>query len=46
MQTAFNKMCALMMADALADYQDHNTWFDVNKDASDYQLGAYVVKEG
>ncbi len=29
-----------MAADAFAAYPDHNTWFDVYTDASDFQLGA------
>ena len=46
MQAAFDKMRALMAADALAAYPDHNKRFDVFTDASDFQLGACIVKEG
>ncbi|KAL7476186.1 hypothetical protein ACHAW6_002064 [Cyclotella cf. meneghiniana] len=43
MQTALDKMHALMLADTA--YPDHNKWFDVFTDASDYQLGACIVQE-
>jgi hypothetical protein len=46
MQQAFNKMRLLMTADALAAYLDHNKWFDVYTDASDFQLGACIIQEG
>ncbi|KAL7478249.1 LOW QUALITY PROTEIN: hypothetical protein ACHAW6_004020 [Cyclotella cf. meneghiniana] len=46
MQTTFNKMHALMVADALTAYPDHNKWFDVYMDVPFYQLGACIVKEG
>ena len=35
MQKAFDKMHALMVADALTAYPDHNKWFDIYTDASD-----------
>ena len=35
-----------MVADALAAYRDHNKWFDVYTDASDYKLGACIIQEG
>jgi hypothetical protein len=38
---AFDKMCLLMAADALAAYPDHNKWF-----ASDFQLGTCIIQEG
>ena len=37
-QHAFDKMRQLMAADALAAYPDHNKWFEVYMDASDFQL--------
>ncbi len=46
MQQAFDRMCLLMAADALAAYLDHNKWFDVYTDASDFQLGACIIQEG
>jgi hypothetical protein len=46
MQQAFDKMCLLMAADAPAAYPDHNKWFDVYTDASDFQLGACIIQEG
>jgi hypothetical protein len=36
MQKAFNKMCLLFAADALAAYPDHITQFNVYTDASDF----------
>ena len=46
MQQAFDKMHVLMAADALVAYPDHNKWFDIYTDASDFQLDAYIVQEG
>ncbi len=46
MQKAFDKMCLLMAADALAAYPDHNKRFDVYTDASDFQLGTCIIQEG
>jgi hypothetical protein len=46
MQKAFDKMCLLMSANALAAYLDHNKWFDIYTDASDFQLGACIIQEG
>jgi hypothetical protein len=46
MQRAFSKMCALMAADALAAYPDHNKRFDIYTDASDFQMEACIVQEG
>jgi hypothetical protein len=39
-------MRLLMAANALAAYLDHNKWFDVYTDASDFQLGACIIQEG
>jgi hypothetical protein len=44
MQQAFDKMRALMAADALAAYPDHNKRFDIYTDH--FQLGACIVQEG
>jgi len=46
MQQAFDKMRALMAADALAAYPDSNKWFDIYTDASDFQLEACIIEEG
>jgi hypothetical protein len=46
MQKTFDKMRLLMAADALAAYPDHNKWFDVHTDASDFQLDACIIQEG
>jgi hypothetical protein len=46
MQKAFDKMHLLMAANALKAYLDHNKWFDIHTDTSDFQLGACIIKEG
>jgi hypothetical protein len=46
MQKAFEKMCLLMAANALAAYPDNNKLFNVYTDASDFQLGACIIQEG
>ncbi len=46
MQKVFDKMRLLMAANALAAYPDHNKWFNVYTDASDFQLGACIIQEG
>ena len=46
MQQAFDKMHLLMAADALSAYPDHNKWFDIFTDLSDYQMGACIMQEG
>jgi hypothetical protein len=45
MQQAFYKMRLLMAADALAAYPNHNKWFDVYTDASDFQLVGCIIQK-
>jgi hypothetical protein len=46
MQKAFHKMHLLMAADALAPYLDPNKQFNIYADASDFQLGVFIIQEG
>lgn len=46
MQIAFDKMHALMAADALTAYPDHNKQFNIHIYGCDFQLCVCIVKEG
>ena len=46
MEKSFKEMKSLMEMDCLRQYLNHNFWFDIYTDASDYQMGACIIQNG
>ena len=46
LQAAFEKVKAIIISNAMLQYPDHTKSFQIEMDASDYQLGAVIKQDG
>jgi hypothetical protein len=46
MQAVFDQMKSIMAMDVLCAYPNHNKWFHIYTDTSDYQLSSCIMQNG